>query len=67
MSKLCPECKVELVPEYQEVDIEVGVQSAMVGAVCPNCGCGFATCSSCGAFDFEKHETWCLDKFAEDE
>jgi hypothetical protein len=55
----CPKCNREEAEELShEVDIGVGFQFDVHGAVCPNCG-ELSLCSICGAWDFQPHHKWC--------
>ena len=54
----CPRCgslRFELITE--EVDIEVGVQSFVVGGCCFDCG-DIPCCQHCGGWD-QSHAAWC--------
>ena len=58
----CPRCGIQgFVLDYEEVDIEVGVQRRLIGGLCPSCG-GLLVNHCCGAWDFQPHATWCRDQ-----
>jgi len=46
--------------DYEEVDIEVGVQRHLIGGLCPSCG-GLPVNQCCGTWDFQPHARWCRD------
>jgi hypothetical protein len=61
MPPLCPDCKRELDPVYEEVDIGVGVQTFLTGYECYEHGGICGVCNGCNAPQLEGHacRPWC--------